>query len=135
MVGELLRETTVQGADGFLSFLDGFVEGIAEQVSLNDDVVSNIVIGVSEALNNAYVHGNSCNENLNISLSVYHTDGQLSFLVKDQGRGYDYELIDSTISDGLLDVPGGRGLFIMKALADEVTNNDDGNEVCLIFNI
>jgi anti-sigma regulatory factor (Ser/Thr protein kinase) len=32
-------------------------------------------------------------------------------------------------------VPGGRGLFIMRALADEVSNNDEGNEVYLTFHL
>ena len=135
MVGELLRETSIQGSEGFLSFLDGFVDGVSEELSINEDTTSNIVISVSEALNNAFVHGNMRDESLPILLSVYHTSVSVVFVIRDQGRGYDYDMLRSDLTDDLLDVPGGRGLFIMRALADEVANNDEGNEVYLTFHL
>ena len=135
MVGELLRETSVRGSEGFLSFLDGFVDDVATELGLDEDITSNIVISVSEALNNAFVHGNGRDETLSISLSVYLNANSLVFVVKDQGHGYDYDLLASDLTDDLLDVPGGRGLFIMRALADEVSNNDEGNEVYLTFRL
>ncbi len=135
MVGELLRETSVQGSEGFLTFLDGFVDDVAKELALNEELTSNIVISVSEALNNAFVHGNNRDEQLPISVSVYHQNSSVVFVVRDQGRGYDYDLLSTELSDDLLDVPGGRGLFIMRALADEVSNNDQGNEVYLTFHL
>lgn len=135
MVGELLRETSVQGSEGFLTFLDGFVDDVAKELALNEELTSNIVISVSEALNNAFVHGNNRNEQLPIGVSVYHQNSSVVFVVRDQGRGYDYDLLSTELSDDLLDVPGGRGLFIMRALADEVSNNDEGNEVYLTFHL
>lgn len=133
MVGELLRETSIQGSEGFLSFLDGFIDDLATEVGLNEEITSNMVIGVSEALNNAFVHGNQRNEGLDILLSVYQHQGEITFVVRDQGRGYDYDLLIDDINTDLLDVPGGRGLFIMRALADRVSNNEEGNEVHLTF--
>jgi serine/threonine-protein kinase RsbW len=133
MVGELLRDTSIKGSEGFLSFLDGFVDGVAVDLGLDEELTSNIVISVSEALNNAFVHGNKRDEGLSIALAVYHSSDALTFVVRDQGGGYDYELLNDDLSDDLLDVPGGRGLFIMRALADEVSNNEEGNEVYLTF--
>ena len=135
MVGELLRETSVQGSEGFLSFLDGFVDDVARELSFNEELTSNIVISVSEALNNAFVHGNKRDERLPIAIAVYHRNGAVVFVVRDEGRGYDYDLLSTDLSDDLLDVPGGRGLFIMRALAYEVSNNDEGNEVYLTFHL
>ena len=135
MVGELLRDTSIKGSEGFLSFLDGFVDSVALDLGLDEEITSNIVIGVSEALNNAFVHGNKRDESLSISLSVFRSNDALTFVVCDQGGGYDYELIKDGFEDDLLDVPGGRGLFIMRALADEVGNNEEGNEVYLTFRL
>jgi serine/threonine-protein kinase RsbW len=104
-------------------------------LSFNEELTSNIVISVSEALNNAFVHGNKRDEQLPIGIAVYHQNGAVVFVVRDQGRGYDYDLLSTDLSDDLLDVPGGRGLFIMRALADEVSNNDEGNEVYLTFHL
>jgi serine/threonine-protein kinase RsbW len=133
MVGELLRDTSIKGSEGFLSFLDGFIDGVSKDLGLSEDLCSNIVISVSEALNNAFVHGNNRDESLNIDLQVFFSAGELVFVIRDQGKGYDYELLSTEIEDDLLDVPGGRGLFIMRALADEVSNNPEGNEVHLKF--
>ncbi len=135
MVGELLRETSIQGSEGFLSFLDGFVDDLAAEIGLSEETTSNIVISVSEALNNAFVHGNNRDEGLAIGLSVYQQHNEITFVVRDQGRGYDYDLLSEDIDTDLLDVPGGRGLFIMRALCDKVSNNEEGNEVYLTFRI
>lgn len=135
MVGELLRETSLQGTDGFLVFLDGFVDGVSTDLGLSEELTSNIVISVSEALNNAFVHGNNRNANMSIALFVYRNGEDLIFHVRDQGQGYDYALLTDDVQEDLLDVPGGRGLFIMRALADEVSFNDEGNEVYLTFRV
>lgn len=133
MVGELIRDVEVRGSHGFLSFLDGFVDALRNDLSLDEDITSNMVIALSEAMNNAFVHGNASDESLRISLRVFRENNGLAFSVGDEGLGFDYDLLRDDLSDDLLDVPGGRGIFIMRALADEVSFNDKGNEVVLKF--
>jgi serine/threonine-protein kinase RsbW len=134
MVGELIRDVKVRGSHGFLSFLDGFVDTLRSDLSLDEEMTANIVIALSEALNNAFVHGNSSDESRSIGLKVFKENNSLTFSVSDEGQGFDYGLLREDLSDDLLDIPGGRGIFIMRALADEVDFNDKGNEVVLRFN-
>jgi serine/threonine-protein kinase RsbW len=133
MVGEELKTVKVRGLDGYLGFLDGLVEGIAKDLSLDESVCSDIVMSISEALNNAYVHGHKMDKDKEISLSVFATPSELSFVVTDQGPGYDYAMFHDDLTEELLDVPGGRGLFIMRALAKDVLINEQGNQVTLVF--
>jgi serine/threonine-protein kinase RsbW len=133
MIGDMIKEVQVQGTEGYLSFLDGFVEGLRAEFPLSDDVASNVVISMSEALNNAFLHGNGGNHDLPITIRVFREGELISFSVLDSGDGFDYELLRDDLSDDLLDVPGGRGIFIMRALADGVSFNDQGNETTLKF--
>ena len=55
-------------------------------------------------------------------------------MIRDEGDGFDAELIDgndgSTVSDGIR----GRGITMMKSVMDEVRFNSRGNEVTMIRN-
>jgi serine/threonine-protein kinase RsbW len=133
MIGDMIKEVQVQGSEGYLSFLDAFVDGLRADISLNEDTASNVVISMSEALNNAFLHGNRGNRDLPITIRVFKDGQLLSFSVLDSGEGFDYDLLRDDLSDDLLDVPGGRGIFIMRALADEVSFNELGNETILKF--
>ena len=135
MIGYMIKEVQVRGAEGYLSFLDALVEDLRVSHAFGDDVASNVVISVSEALNNAFLHGNRGKHDLPITIRVYDEGDMLCFAVLDSGKGFDYELLRDDLSDDLLDVPGGRGIFIMRALADDVTFNEQGNEAVLRFRI
>ncbi len=133
MIGDMIKEVEVRGSEGYLSFLDAFIDGLRTEFALSDDVASNVVISMSEALNNAFLHGNLGDHDLPITIKVYKDGHVLSFSVSDSGEGFDYDLLRDDLSDDLLDVPGGRGIFIMRALADEVCFNERGNETTLKF--
>ena len=135
MTRELIREVQVEGSEGYLAFLDGFIDGLRVELGLSEDVASNVVISLSEAMNNAFLHGNNGSKDVPIGVTVYRDNDMLAFAVSDSGDGFDYDLLRDDLSDDLLDVPGGRGIFIMRALADEVCFNEAGNETTLKFRI
>ena len=113
-MAKLIRDIQIGGSEGFLSFLDGFVEDLRVEYGLSEDVTSNIVISLSEALNNAYVHGNNKDESSPIALKVFEDEGSLVFTVEDNGSGFDFDLLRDDLAEDLIDVPGGRGIFIMR---------------------
>jgi serine/threonine-protein kinase RsbW len=89
-----------------------------------------IEMAVREALANAVIHGNgddSCK-------SVYVTcrcymDGEVSIMVRDQGRGFDSNaVLDPTLPENLL-FTHGRGIYLMKTLMDEVSFEEGGSVV------
>jgi serine/threonine-protein kinase RsbW len=133
MVGEVITEVNVLGSDGYLSFLDSFLDGLRHTLDLSDDVVANVVISLSEALNNAFIHGNQGLVDVPIHIKVFREGLDLCFSVSDNGSGFDYELLREDLTDDLLDVPGGRGIFIMRALADKVDFSNSGSTTTLRF--
>ncbi|QDU43514.1 Chemotaxis protein CheY [Symmachiella dynata] len=114
-------------------------------------------IAIEEALVNAFYHGNleleaelrekdhkafyalaqertkqSPYQDRRIHVRVQMTRGQAIFTIRDEGPGFDPALLPDPTDAANLEKPGGRGVMLMQAFADEVTYNDKGNEVTLI---
>ena len=95
-----------------------------------DESEIDIEMALREALANAVIHGNgddSCK-------SVYVTcrcymDGEVSIMVRDEGRGFDSNAVqDPTSLENLL-FTHGRGIYLMKTLMDEVSFEEGGSIV------
>lgn len=113
-------------------------------------------IALHEALTNAYYHGN-----LEIGASVDHSDQDafaaladerrmqspycdrriaveifldresVRCVVRDQGPGFDTSNLTETLSPESAE-SGGRGIILMHTIMDEVSYNENGNEVTLV---
>ncbi|WP_448520685.1 ATP-binding protein [Rhodoflexus sp.] len=113
--------------------VEKFIEDLKEQLHINDDIYGNIMIAVTETVNNAIVHGNKSDKQKLVALSMMIDDRKISFTISDEGKGFNYEnLPDPTAPENLLE-PGGRGIFIIKHLADEVEFQMQGSRVNLTF--
>jgi serine/threonine-protein kinase RsbW len=91
------------------------------------------MIAVTEAVNNAIKHGNSNDKAKNVHLSLALDESMIKFIIKDEGIGFDYGNLPDPTSPENLEKPGGRGIFLMKHLSDEVEFKDRGREVVLSF--
>lgn len=113
--------------------VEQFIEELKEQLHINDDIYGNIMIAVTESVNNAIIHGNKSDYKKLVDLSMQIDDSKISFSIKDEGKGFNYNnLPDPTAPENLLE-PGGRGIFIIKHLADEVEFLLQGSQVNLTF--
>ncbi|WP_250630666.1 ATP-binding protein [Rhodoflexus caldus] len=113
--------------------VEQFIEELKEQLHINDDIYGNIMIAVTESVNNAIIHGNRSDHKKLVDLSMHIDDKKISFSIKDEGKGFNYNnLPDPTAPENLLQ-PGGRGIFIIKHLADEVEFLSQGSQVNLTF--
>ncbi len=116
-----------------IRIVESFIENIKEKYDVNDDIYGNIMVAVTESVNNAITHGNNLDKNKNVTLLFTPSDEQLEFLISDEGNGFNYNgLPDPTSPENILK-PGGRGIFLMKHLSDEVNFYDNGRTVELVF--
>jgi serine/threonine-protein kinase RsbW len=116
-----------------IRMIESFIDNAKERFHLDDDIYGNIMIAVTEAVNNAIKHGNSNDKSKNVSLSLSLDDSLIKFVVKDEGKGFDYQNLPDPTSPENLEKPGGRGIFLMKHLSDEVDFKDSGRVVELSF--
>jgi len=95
----------------------------------------NFRVGLTEALSNAMVYGNGHDPAKRVIVEVTLAEGCIEAWVTDQGQGFDPETVpDPTRPENLLKA-GGRGLFLMQELLDEVTFNATGNQVRLVLRL
>jgi len=116
-----------------IRMIESFIDNAKEKYQLSDDIYGNIMIAVTEAVNNAIKHGNQDNSSKNVSLSLSFAEGLIKFRIEDEGHGFEYENLPDPTSPENLEKPGGRGIFLMKHLADEVDFTERGKVVELSF--
>ena len=116
-----------------IRIIESFIDNAKETYNLNDDIYGNIMISVTESVNNAIVHGNKRNKDKNVRLTLSLTEGMIKFKIQDQGGGFNFDDLPDPTAPENISKPGGRGIFLMKHLADEVSFLDDGRVVELIF--
>ena len=116
-----------------IRMIESFIDNAKEKYQLNDDIYGNIMIAVTEAVNNAIKHGNRNDSSKNVALSLSLAEGLIKFKVEDEGSGFDYHNLPDPTTAENLEKPGGRGIFLMKHLADEVEFADNGKVVELSF--
>jgi serine/threonine-protein kinase RsbW len=116
-----------------IRMIESFIDNAKERFHLDEDLYGNIMIAVTEAVNNAIKHGNSGNSAKNVFLSLTLNDNLLKFIVKDEGTGFDHNNLPDPTAPENLEKPGGRGIFLMKHLSDEVEFTENGKTVELSF--
>jgi serine/threonine-protein kinase RsbW len=94
----------------------------------------NFRVGLTEALANAVLYGNGSDPRKSVRVEVSLDPSRVDLWVVDQGGGFDPETVpDPTLPDNL-ERAGGRGLFLIRQLMDEVEFNDRGNAIRLVLN-
>lgn len=103
--------------------------------NVHESRYGNILIALTEAVNNAIHHGNRLDPTKQVTLGYAVKDGRIIFLVQDQGPGFDFNHLPDPTDPQNLEKPHGRGVFLMRALAEQVEFQDQGATVTMAFRI
>lgn len=118
-----------------ITLVEKLIDEVCEENKVNEDYYGNILIAITEAVNNAIMHGNKGNPEKVVNIHVETVSNKLSFKISDQGKGFDYDNLPDPTDPENLEKPNGRGVFLMKNLADEVEFLDNGTTVELKFTV
>ena len=113
--------------------VETLIDNVCDALNLNEDNYGNILIAVTEAVNNAIVHGNSNLPDKKVKVEVENIDEKVIFTVSDEGSGFDFDNLPDPTAPENLEKPDGRGIFLMKNLSDEVEFIGDGSVVNITF--
>jgi serine/threonine-protein kinase RsbW len=116
-----------------LTIIEEHIDTICRTLSVAERCYGNVLIAVTEAVNNAIIHGNKNDENKQIEVNYFTREKSLIFQVKDEGNGFDFENLPDPTDPENLEKIHGRGVFLMKNLADQVDFEDNGKIVNLAF--
>lgn len=118
-----------------ITLLEALIEKIADKHQVSEDTFANMMTCLNEIAINAIVHGNKLDESKKVIVNAEVDQKRVIWTVTDEGPGFDYDhLPDPTALENLENLTG-RGVFIVKQLADQCVFNSKGNEVELHFKI
>ena len=118
-----------------ITLLENLIEQIADKHNVSEDTFANMMTCLNEIAINAIVHGNKLDESKKVIVNAEVDPKRVIWTITDEGPGFDYEhLPDPTAVENLENLTG-RGVFIVKQLADQCVFNSTGNEVELHFKI
>lgn len=112
------------------------IDDVVAEYNIKEDYYGELLIAMTEAVNNAIVHGNKLDPTKNVTITFEITsDNHLQFTVEDEGPGFDYNNLPDPTAPENIEKPHGRGVFLMRQLADTCNFEDNGRIVILGFNV
>ncbi|HVA97568.1 MAG TPA: ATP-binding protein [Bacteroidia bacterium] len=129
------QKLKINSATENIFLVERFIEEVCEKFHITEEHYGNILIAITEAVNNAIQHGNKSNPNKSIEITLTAEKNKISFTIEDEGNGFDYSNIPDPTNPENIEKPNGRGVFLMRNLADKVCFYDKGKKVELDFNV
>ncbi|EYF02290.1 ATP-binding response regulator [Chondromyces apiculatus] len=136
----------------------GHLEQSVVRLGLCDEAMSlQVAVALREVLVNAIYHGNlelssallehgahfdelvrqrRCEQpycDRRVRLTARETREEATYVVTDEGPGFDPSTLPDPLDLENLEKPSGRGLLLVRTFMDEVTHNSRGNEITLIL--
>ena len=127
------QKLKIESSADNLRLVERLIEDVCEIYNVSEDNFGNILIAVTEAVNNAIYHGNKNNPSKSVQIGFENLEKKITFTVSDEGNGFDYNGLPDPTDPKNIDKPNGRGVFLMKNLADNVEFSRNGQEVLLTF--
>ncbi|MFZ1458241.1 MAG: ATP-binding protein [Saprospiraceae bacterium] len=115
--------------------VESYLKRLDFDFSFESDKYADILISLTEAVNNAIIHGNQNDESKMVHIYVHEKPEGIVFCVTDEGKGFNHKKVPDPTCHDNIECCGGRGVFIMKALADSITFADNGRSVEMYFDL
>ncbi len=116
--------------------LENFVQRVSEKLKIGSERYPDILISLTEAVNNAIFHGNQASDDKCVYVEYEVVDSNcLCFSIRDEGKGFDPASIPDPTCKENLEVLGGRGVFLMQELSDRICFEENGTNVKMYFNL
>jgi len=129
------KSITIESKIENIHKIEKLIDEVSEEAKINSEVYGKMLIATVEAVNNAIVHGNKEDDTKEVKVDFIVNDDQISIFIEDQGPGFNfYNVPDPTTPENIENIHG-RGVYLMKHLADDVMFHGNGNRVEIKFNL
>ena len=117
--------------------LEPFVEELKNWAFFGEQDSSRIMLTLSEAVNNAIVHGNNEDpeKQVVIRTTMNRDNNILEISVEDEGEGFDPDAIPDPLKEENLLNEGGRGVYLIEQYADDIQFSQNGSKVTITFRL
>ncbi len=128
------RNLEIESSTANLRKVEEFLEVISLEAGITGESYGKVLVSVMEAVNNAITHGNGGDTGKTVVILFKCETSVLSVTVTDEGKGFFPDLIPDPTSPENIENIRGRGVFLMRRLADTIEYNQVGNSVKMSFN-
>ncbi|MCB9231468.1 MAG: ATP-binding protein [Bacteroidia bacterium] len=130
------KELAISSSPENIRHVEALIDEVRDVLHFKDDVYGNVMVAMTEAVNNGIVHGNSSDISKKVFVKVSLINQYcLLITVEDEGPGFDPDALSDPTAPENIEKIGGRGVFLMQHLSDEITFSNEGRRVEMIFNI
>lgn len=129
------KQLTIDSKVENICYVEKIIDEISDEIKISSDIYGKILIATIEAVNNSIVHGNKLDHSKKVMIEIYYEKPNLHISISDQGCGFDFSNVPDPTTPENIENISGRGVFLMKKLADNLIFNDAGTQVELIFKI
>jgi serine/threonine-protein kinase RsbW len=131
----LKHDLIISSQLGNISKVRFFLDKVFIESGLDRSNFNRVLLGLCEAVNNSIVHGNKLDENKNVFITVLLKKNQLYVEVKDEGNGFPFECINDPTCFENLKKENGRGIFLIRNMADDMKYSEGGSFVMIKYNL
>ncbi len=100
--------------------VDKFLQGANAEMGLDDGTLYRILVAVTEAVNNAILHGNGSDPTKEVRVCLQTTPRLVTIRVDDEGPGFNVSSLPNPLEEANLLKEHGRGVFLIRSLMDDV---------------
>jgi serine/threonine-protein kinase RsbW len=120
-----------------IHLVEDFIINLGESNGMDDDSINSLMIAITEAANNAILHGNESNPAKMVKVVSTLSDKHLIVSITDEGKGFDPSKVPDPLAPENLLKTSGRGVFLMKEIMKSVEYKfaPEGTTVILTFDI
>lgn len=116
-----------------ITLVEKLIDEVFAEYQVKEDYYGELLIAMTEAVNNAIVHGNKMDTSKQVKVTFSVDGNDMVFRVEDEGPGFDYTNLPDPTAPENIEKPHGRGVFLMRNLADSCDFEDDGRICTLRF--
>ncbi|MFH0841685.1 MAG: ATP-binding protein [Bacteroidota bacterium] len=130
----MVKKLHIESKIANIRTIENEIDNIIEENGINQENYGKILIATLEAVNNAIIHGNRSDASKYVDVEIVMNNDTIIITVRDEGNGFrPKEVPDPTQPENLEEI-NGRGVFLMRKLADRIEFNKKGNSVKMTFN-
>ena len=117
-----------------VSLVESLIDKVCADLKINEDIYGNVLIAVTEAVNNAIIHGNAFNHDKSVVVEVNQDNDSFIFRITDEGSGFDYLNLPDPTAPENIEKENGRGIFLIQNLSDCLDFDENGKVAVITFN-
>lgn len=124
---------TLQSSLAEIRHLKPFLKEMQQWSGFSDDLFFGIRLALNEAVTNAIEHGNQQNPSKKVYIKVVKGESNLIVSVRDEGLGFEAASIPDPREEKNLFKESGRGIFLIRQYADEISFDRKGSKIIMKF--